>query len=88
MILLESKVCSGSLLPAIVLRWGEQAWTLDPAQAREHALNILRCTESAEHDSALVRWMMRAMEVPESTAVGALGEIREMRGMEELETPQ
>lgn len=78
-ILMESGVSFQTLKPFVKLHWGEMRCQMDPEEARQHALSIIECAESAEQDAYLVWFMHEIVKAPIEKVAMMLGEFRSKR---------
>lgn len=73
-------------LPLVDFRYGFEHFTLDVDQARDHALNVLRCAEAASQDAGVYRWLtLSDLGLPERAAAEAIRDLRRYRGDAEKE---
>lgn len=79
-ILSESMVAYPDLEPVVVVRWGEMAGQLPPDDARKLGLQMIEAAEAAEHDSAMCRFFMEALDLDIEKTMVILGQQREFRG--------
>ena len=65
--------------PFIRVAWGEQTGQWTPAEARQHALQVLEVAEAAEHDSVVVRWLRERVHVDVDRVGQMLKDLRHYR---------
>lgn len=68
-----------SRLGYVRLAWGSNAGQLTTREARTHALSIIDAAAAADHDAAVLRWLMDKLEMPVETAAAALMDLRSAR---------
>jgi len=85
-VMVQSIVGAASMTPAVQCRVGIEQWQWDVDQAREHAQNVLTCTEAAVHDAALMRYLILGpMGLESKVAMAAVVDLRRFRGDVERE---
>lgn len=63
--------------PYVQLRWGAESGQLTPAEAREHALGVLRAADAAEFDATVWAEMTETIGLEPESVVRFLAGIRE-----------
>ena len=76
---IESGVGMMSRLGYVQLRWGQQSGQLTTREARLHALSILDAAAAADHDAAVLRWLVDTMGLPIERASAVLVDLRKAR---------
>lgn len=70
----------------VVTMPGGESVQMAPGEARDLALNILRCAEAAETDAFVVEWAMKEMRLGEHEATIILARMRAFRETRETRT--
>lgn len=78
-ITIESGISFETLVPFVVVQWGDKAGQLSLAEARQHALRILEVTEAAEQDAYIVWFMREVIKAPMEKVALLLNEFRAKR---------
>lgn len=76
---IESGVGVMSGLGYVNLFWGPQSGQLTTKEARRHALIILDAAAAADHDAAVLRWLLERMGMPVEAASAVLVDLRKAR---------
>jgi len=48
----------------VTIRWGDMGGQLSPEEARQHALAVIEAADAAEHDAAVVAFMLSGKSWP------------------------
>lgn len=78
---IQSIVGAATGKPFVQCRVGYEQWQWGTVTAREHATALLRVAEAAEHDAAMMQWLMLGdIGLDRAGAMRAIFDLRRFRG--------